>query len=828
MERVYGLGRRDGEMRVLDPKPRLLFRRLIILVPMTDDTLPFGSLEPQNLGHYRLVRKLAEGGMGEVFLAEDMRLHRMAAVKVISRDVAQDPVIKRRFLREAHAASKLNHPNIAVIYDVGETADGVSFIGMEYVDGPTLAAAMRERLPVDSLIEFAIQIVDAVADAHRLGIIHRDLKPQNVMITSRNAIKVLDFGLAKLTDAIPKENDATSSALTGSGAIMGTLSYMSPEQARGRQIDHRSDIFSLGVILYQMATGHLPFSGDSAFETLEKIVRADPEPIPKWNPDIPAELVRIVGKCLEKDRDRRFSSAGELLSDLRGVRATSRSGAVLPARRSLWWAGVAATLVAVLFFIALRTRSTPSAPEAPLVSQKPRPHVDAATKAVAVLPFKSLSSDPESESFGDGMTEELINALGNVKGLRVASRSSSFAFKGANIDVRDVAERLRVGSVVEGSIRKAGDQIRVAVQLVDAADGYQRWSQTFDRKLTDVFAIQDEIARAVAERIRAGSSSDVIPPPTTNFEAYRAFVMGRHLVAKDSIENLERAVVSLNDALRLDPNLAPAYVELARAYRLLVVRTGMSPEDGFPKAIDAAERALRIDSRLDTAHAVLSDIYRSQLRWREAEQHLRQAIGLQVNSPDAHRSHSSLLLHLGRFDEAINAARKAYELDAANAAALGRALYHARAFSEALPWLQKALERTPESAVVHFYIGMTFAHLNRFPEAVTTMNRAIELAGDQRWRTHLAHVYALAGDRQQAEHLVKDVMAKTPEKNYPRPDFAAVYAVLGDKERALTWLESAYEARPSDLTEMKAEPDFITLRSEPRFQRLASRLGLPK
>ena len=792
---------------------------------MTDDTLRFDS---RNLGHYRVVGKLAEGGMGEVFLAEDTRLHRMAAVKVISSAVAHDPDRKRRFLREAHAASKLNHPNIAVIYDIGETADGVSFIGMEYVEGQTLAAAMRERLPIDKLIGFASQIVDAVAEAHRLGIIHRDLKPQNIMITPRNSIKVLDFGLAKMTEAVTEHDDGAFSALTGSGVIMGTLAYMSPEQARGQRLDHRTDIFSLGVILYQMATGRLPFSGGSAFETLEKIVRDDPEPIRKWNAEIPPELVRIIGKCLEKDRDRRFSSTGDLLASLRDLPGTSGSGAVPPVHRRSLWLGLAATLVALLLLASLLTRSKPAAPEAPVVSEQPPPPGHAAMNAVAVLPFRSSSLDPESESFGDGMAEELINALGNVKALRVASRSSSFAFKGKDIDVRDVAERLRVTSVVEGSIRKSGDQIRVSVQLVDGKDGYQRWSQTFDRKLTDVFAIQDEIARAVAERMRAGSSSDVTAAPTTNFEAYRAFVMGRHLVGKNSIENLERAVVSLNEAVRLDPNLAPAYVELAHAHRLLVARTGMSPEEGFPKAISAAERALRIDPRLDTAHAVLSDIYRSQLRWRDAEHHIGQAIALEADSPDAHRSHSQLLLHLGRFDEAATAARKAYELDPANAGALGRTLYHTRAFSEALPWLQKSLEQTPESAVVHFYIGMTLAQLNRFPEAVTAMNRAIDLAGDQRWRTHLAHVYALAGDRRRAEDILKDVMAKTPEKNYPRSDFAAVYAVLGDNERALTWLESAYEARPSDLTEMKAEPDFITLRSEPRFQRLAARLGLPK
>ena len=794
---------------------------------MTDDTLPFEPASPRNLGHYRVVRKLAEGGMGEVFLAQDTRLNRSAAVKVISSDVAHDPVRKRRFLREAHAASKLNHPHIAVIYDIGETEEGVSFIGMEYVDGRTLADVLRDGLSFDRLIKYAIHIVDAVAEAHRHGIIHRDLKPLNVMITSRDTAKVLDFGLAKLTNDTLTPDDRTASALTGSGVVMGTLAYMSPEQARGQELDHRSDIFSIGVILYQMATRQLPFSGQSAFETLEKIVRVDPPPISKSNPEIPAAVVRIVAKCLEKDRDRRYSSADELLDELRNVQPASGAGAASPRRRLLPVA--LAVMLAVLGFsllALLRTRSAP--PPAPLPAATQQPARSDRANAVAVLPFKSLSPDPETESFGDGMTEELINALANVEGLRVASRSSSFAFKGADVDVREVAERLRVGSIVEGSIRKAGRQIRVTVQLVDPADGYQRWSQTFDRQLSDVFAIQDEIARAVAGRIRGGSSGDVMPPPTTNLEAYRAFVMGRHLVGKNSIENLERAVESLDDALRLDPGLALAHVELARAYLLLVQRTGMSPAEGFPKATAAAERALQIDPRLDAAHAVLSEIYLSQLRWGKAEEHIRQAIALQPDSPDAHRSHSRLLLHLGRFDEAINAARKAYELDAANAGSVGRALYSARRFSEALPWFQKALEQTPESAVVQFYIGMTLAQLKRFPEAIDAMNKAVELAGDQRWRTHLAHVYALAGDRAEAERLLTDVMAKTPEENYPRPDFASVYAVLGEKESALTWLESAYETRPSDLTEMKAEPDFVTLRSEPRFQKLAERLGLPR
>jgi serine/threonine-protein kinase len=797
---------------------------------MTDETVRFRAdeHEEQAIGHYRILRRLARGGMGEVFLAEDTRLRRKAAVKVISPESASDPTQKRRFLREAHAASALNHPNIAVIYDVGETPDGVSFIGMEYVEGETLASVMRQELPFRRLLDYAIEIAGAAAEAHRHGIIHRDLKPQNVMITTRQSVKVLDFGLAKRSsDSLATAPD---SVITASGMVMGTLPYMSPEQARGQELDHRSDIFSIGVILYQMATRELPFNGNSVFDTLERIVRSEPEPISRRNPSAPAEFIRIVSTCLKKPADQRYASADDLLTDLKSLSSRIAANASIPtaATQSRRWTSIAVAAIlivgaaaATLFSIA---RGRDSAPATRVAAAATAPSATR-SKAVAVLPFKSLSADPGSESFSEGMTEEIINALANIDGLRVASRTSSFAFKGASVDIRTVAEKLRVGSVVEGSVRKAGDQIRVTVQLVGAEDGYQVWSETFDRKLTDVFAIQDEIARTVARRVGGVSAAAPTVPPTANLDAYRAFVMGRYLVRKGSVATLREAIDVLQTALRLDPNFALANVELANAWRLLVARTGVAPDDGYPRAIAAAEAALRSNPRLDSAHAALAAISSSQMRWRDAERHIAQAIALNADSPEAYRSRSALMLNLGRFDEAVQAATKSHEL-AADPTNIGRTLYSSRSFPGALSWFQKALEANPESPVVHYYMGMTLAQLRRFPEAAASMNKAIELSGDQRWRTHLAHIHALAGQRAEADALINDVIAKTDPKDYPRPDFAAVYALLGDKERALTWLETAYEIKPSDLASIKSEPDLITLQSEPRYQALLKRMGL--
>ena len=800
---------------------------------MTDETVSLDNSAAVHLGHYRVIRKLAAGGMGEVFLAEDTRLGRTAAVKVISPLLARDPELKRRFLGEAYAASKLNHPDIAVIYDLGETSEGTPFIGMEYVEGRTLAEVMGEPAPLARLLAYAIRAVDAVDEAHRHGIVHRDLKPQNVMITARDGVKVLDFGLAKMTGGAPAAENVHA---TRTGVIMGTVAYMSPEQARGQPVDPRSDIFSLGVILYQMATGDLPFQGASAFEVLEKVVRADPEPVAKRNPGAPPEIGRIVAKCLEKDPAQRYSSAAELRADLEQARARMTSSTAVslaaPPERSRRWLAVAlagAILLAVAVVAIQRrgpgaaggTGASPASPPAAAASETP-------VRAVAVLPFKSLSEGAEAESFADGMAVELINALSGVKGLRVASRTSSFAFKAGATDVREVATRLRVGSVLEGTVRTAGERIRVTVQLVDASNGYQEWSESFDRRLDDVFAIQDEIARAVVARVGGAAVSGLAPPPTANLAAYRAFVLGRSLAAKNSIASLRQAITSLEEALRLDPNMAAAQVEIARAYVLLVGRTGIAPEAGFPKAMAAAQKALALDPGLDAAHAALADVHAAQFQWAEAERHIRQAIALRPDSAEALRSHSRLLTRLGRTEEAVAAARKAYALDAANAGNLGRALFHARAYAEALATFQRALAEAPESAVTHFYVAMSLARLERFPEAVAAMEKAIDFAGDQRWRTHLAHIYALAGERSKAVALVDEVIAATPPVDRPAPDIAATYAALGDTERALQWLETGYATKPSDLGEINIEPDFDGLSDQPRFRALLAKIGVAR
>ena len=786
----------------------------------------------ETIGRYRILSQLGAGGMGEVFLAEDTRLRRRVAIKLIDPASSTDALRKKRLLREAQAASRLSHPNIGVVYDSGESDDGLSYIAMEYIEGETLFDVLsRGPLTAARAIDLGSQIADALAEAHRNDIVHRDLKPSNVIITPSGRAKVVDFGLATMNSELEgPSDDHSTEVLTREGVILGTLLYMSPEQARGEKVDGRSDIFSFGSVLYEMVTGRRPFQGANLVSAIHAIAHEHPQPFPRSGDLLLPAVERVVSRCLEKSKADRYQKAEEVAADLRSL--TVSPGPEARRRRYGLLLAVALTLAVLGVWIGSRAgkerrQNPPLSSPPPVSAAQP---ATARVRALGVLPFVNTSGDVETGHFSDGMTEEIINSLTNVRGLRVASRSSVFALKGKSLDVREVGRSLRVDSVVEGSVRKAGNRIRVVAQLTDATNGYQLWSESFDRELTDVFEIQEQIATAIASRLSAGEpvmGSAVKTAPTRNLEAYRYFLAGRSLARQSAIDTLRSAIRNYERAVQIDPAFALAYAEMADAHRLLVARAGSTPEEGFAKAMSAAHQAVALDPGSAAAHATLAEIFARQGNWNAAEAELKQTIKASPNSGDAYRSYSRLLNSMGRAEEAIALARKAYALDPAHASSVGRALYSAASYGEALPWFDRALTNAPQSAVLRYYRAMTLAGLRRYEEAGAEMERAIELSGDQRWRIHLAHIHAMAGARAEATRLMNDVLRKSSPEMRPRLEAATVHAVLGEKEQALVYLEEAYRERPSDLVDVKTEPDLVSLHGHPRFEALLAKMKLP-
>jgi eukaryotic-like serine/threonine-protein kinase len=627
--------------------------------------------------------------MGEVLLARDPRLDRRIAIKVLPRAAAADPERLRRFEREARALAALNHPNIVTIYSV-EHADDLHFYTMELVEGQTLAALIPPSgMPLDRLLAVAIPVAAALEAAHAQGITHRDLKPGNVMVTAAGSVKVLDFGLAKLGGAQPQIGEATrSEPATRLGQVLGTYPYMSPEQAEGREVDQRSDIFSLGVVLYEMATGRRPFRGESVAALLAAILREAPEPPAAVNPRLPAALDRLIVRCLEKDANARCRSAVEVRLALEQARAT---------------------------------------PAPAGVSGDSRP-------SIVVLPFANMSADPEQEYFCDGLAEEIINALARVEGVRVVARTSAFAFKGKLEDVRQIGRKLGVGTVLEGSVRRAGDRLRITAQLIDVANGFHHWSERFDRTLADVFAIQDEISLAIVEKLkvhlRGEDERRLTRRATENRAAHDAYLKGRFFFYRRQPGDLERAIEQYRLAVATDPMFAPPLLALAQASSALAVWGLLPPREGFAQARAAIERALELDDELAGAHLEMGFLqFIHDFDGDAARAHFTRAFALDFDSPIAHAWYSHYLGVAGRLEEACDEARRACELDPFNAmvlAAAGGGLLTGGRVDEAIATLRRALELSPELAPAHLWLGVCQAHLGDHDAAIASYRRSLQ------------------------------------------------------------------------------------------------------
>jgi serine/threonine-protein kinase len=725
----------------------------------------------QTISHYTVLDKLGQGGMGVVYQARDTRLDRLVALKFLPPERVADPERKARFIREARAASALNHPNIITIYDIASEA-GQDFIVMEYVPGQTLSQLISSKgLPPKEAIKYAVQIADALAAAHAKGIIHRDLKPGNVMVTGPEGsghpglVKVLDFGLAKLTEPSgPGESTAT--------AVVGTVAYMSPEQAEGIKVDARSDIFSFGAVLYEMLAGRRAFSG---------LMRGEPAPLL----DVPPELDHLVARCLRKNPNDRFQ------------RATDLKQALEESARALE-----------------RPASLPS---------------------IAVLPFANLSADKENEYFSDGLAEDIIDALTQVPGLQVMARTSAFAFRGKEVDISEIGAKLKVGHILEGSVRKAGNRIRVTAQLVKVSDGYHLWSQRFDREMTDVFAIQDEISQAIVEKLRVRLAGDrpLVKRHTQNVEAYNLLLRGRHCVLRGTAEAVAKGREYLEQAIALDPDYALAYAGMAEYYWTSAFWGFRDPKQLLPKAKSAAMEAVGRDDTLAEGHA-LSGILRGtgDFDWVGAEQEFRRALELNPASPMVRHNYGFFFLRsMGRLDEALSEVRRAVDLDPLSAmynTCLAYLHYARGQYDLAIAQQRRAMDLDPGWYVPHWLLAIQYEHMRMFEEAIASARKACELSGRNAVTVGiLALGYGLAGRPSEARALLEELTTLRRTTYVPPFAMAAVYRGLGEANQALEWLEKGVEERdPIVVTGLRSEPRYIPFYGHPRYHALLHKMNL--
>jgi serine/threonine protein kinase/Tfp pilus assembly protein PilF len=748
------------------------------------------------LGPYEILALLGAGGMGEVYKARDTRLNRAIALKILPAEKVADADRKRRFLAEAQAASRLNHPNIITIYDISEDK-GVCFIAMEYVAGTTLEQANTGGgLPLEDAMKYANEIADALAAAHSVGIIHRDLKPANVIITKEGRVKLLDFGLAKLIEPeVPASEAATATIRTVAGAIMGTAAYMSPEQAEAREIDARSDIFSFGLVLYEMLCGQRAFQRDSWVGTLAAILHDEPRPLREIQPAIPRAIEQHVARCLRKDPAQRFQTVLEVKHAL----AEGASSSV---------ASAAATSMGV--------RSSGAA-------EKEVP-------SIAVLPFMNLSDDKENEYFSDGLAEEIINALNKIPELRVIARTSAFAFRGKEKDLRAIAARLGVGTILEGSVRRAGNRIRVSAQLIRVADESNLWSEKYDREMTDIFAIQDEISIAIADSLRVKFAGP--QRGTKNIEAFQNYLKGLYFYQRYNPESLAKARESFEQALAFDPGYAHAHAGLAVFYFGLGALSIRRMTEMAPLAKSAAEKALAIDPTLSEAHSVLGLVTGAvEYDWKRAEGHFQAAMTVEPVPPLVRVRYALYFLTpLRRFEEAVAQYQRALETDPLSMMVhfgLAFAYYCEDRYDEAIEHAASAVELYPNYWLVHFGLGLALAQKGSLEKAIASFESALRLSPTFALSTgFLAAAYARSGNSSHAEKLMEEVRERS-SKQYVSPACFGVYqAAIGQADKMFEYLEAALAERDPYLTRMDAEPYFGPYRSDPRYRDLLGKLNL--
>ncbi len=776
------------------------------------------------ISHYEILEKLGEGGMGLVYKARDTQLGRLVAIKVLIAGTASEDH-RSRFIQEARAASSLNHPNIITIHDIVQIDQGECIV-MELVRGRTVADMLEGgRIPVVDCLKIATQIADALAAAHAIGIVHRDLKPANVMVTPDGLAKVLDFGLAKLA-AEDEGKDALGGAFddlertrsihmdsrpkTAEGAIIGTVAYMSPEQAQGNRVDARSDIFSFGAVLYEMLTGERAFQGNSGLATLTAVLRDNPKEFSKLNVQAPAEVQDIVMRCLRKDPDQRIQSMRDVKNALEQIYFASRSG-IMHLTSGEW----------------------------------KRPAPLRATPSIAVLPFLNLSSDKENEYFSDGLAEEIINALTKLENLRVTARTSAFAFRGEQQNVRDIGEKLHVSSILEGSVRKAGNRVRISVQLIEVADGNNLWSERYDREMTDVFEIQDEISQAIVASLKvrlasqSGSGTDLERPAkslvkryTENLDAYNLYLKGRFELYKMTGEGLRNSKQLFEEAIRLDSNYALAYEGLAYAWYLEGFMGFMAPREAMPKAKTAVRRAIELDETVAEAHATLGVILALyDWDWAGAEREMVRSIELNGSSPVCRDGYAFYYLRpVGRIEEAISETQLALSLDPLSIlfrVHLAFLFYLQKKYQHSIAQFRKVIDMSPEYYLAHAMMGNVHTLAKQYDEALECYAKARQADADSKFIDSLeAMTLAMAGRRHEAVALLDKITQKAVSGYISPVSIAYVYTALGDADQAFENLDRAVGERDPNLLGMLSNPIFDSIREDPRYAVIMRKMQL--